>query len=75
MAYNNIGVLLSQLNKHEEAVQNYDKAIEFNPNAILQCYYNAIIKLLRSCQIIQAHTWVSNLELIFVETIKNIFWE
>lgn len=32
VAYNNIGVLLSELKRDEEAIQSYDQAIKINPN-------------------------------------------
>jgi tetratricopeptide (TPR) repeat protein len=32
IAFNNIGVLLTQLKRDEEAIKHYDKAIELNPN-------------------------------------------
>jgi len=44
VAYNNIGVLLGKLNKHEEAIDNFDKAIHFNPS-YFRAYVNRGVSL------------------------------
>lgn len=31
-AYNNLGLALTEINKNEEAILNYNKALEINPN-------------------------------------------